>query len=90
VEPEETPVFKQCLGKHISTAANIHAAIEELLDTVFPIRSVSYQYVCGKNMIMNPSGLGTKNDCAGENKQKFNWPTGRLLTSSGKSRQPSD
>jgi hypothetical protein len=38
-------------------------------------------------MIISPAGLGTKNDCAGENKQNFNWPTGSLFTGNGKSKQ---
>jgi hypothetical protein len=36
---------------------------------------------------MSPVGLRTKDDCAGENYQYFNWPTGSLFTGSGKSKQ---
>jgi hypothetical protein len=35
VEPEETVVAGQRLGKHVSAAANTHTAIEELLDMGF-------------------------------------------------------
>jgi hypothetical protein len=36
-------VAKQRLGKKVNTATNTHAAIEELLEASFPMRSVLYQ-----------------------------------------------
>jgi hypothetical protein len=42
VEPEETAVARQWLGKHVPWATNTHATIE-LLDEVFSTLSVSYQ-----------------------------------------------
>jgi hypothetical protein len=43
VEPEETAVDRQRLGKYIPVAMNVHATIEELLDVVFSVWSMSYQ-----------------------------------------------
>jgi hypothetical protein len=43
VEPEETAVARQWLGKHAPAATNIHATTEELLDAVFSMRFVLYQ-----------------------------------------------
>jgi hypothetical protein len=40
LEPEETAVIMQRLGKHIPTATDTHATIEELLDAVFSVRLV--------------------------------------------------
>jgi hypothetical protein len=34
---------RQRLSKHVPAAMNTHAAIRELLDSVFSVRSVSYQ-----------------------------------------------
>jgi hypothetical protein len=34
VEPEETGVYKQRLGKRVPAAMNIHAKIEEMLNAV--------------------------------------------------------
>jgi hypothetical protein len=36
-------VARQRLGKNVTAAINTHATIEELLDTSFSMRSVSYQ-----------------------------------------------
>jgi hypothetical protein len=36
-------VTRQGLGKHVAAATNTHATIEDLLEEVFPMRSVSYQ-----------------------------------------------
>jgi hypothetical protein len=41
--PPPPIVARQMLGKHASAATNTHAAIG-LLDAMFSIRSVSYQY----------------------------------------------
>jgi hypothetical protein len=41
--PEETAVDRQRLSKHVSAATNTHATIEQLLDEVFCMRSLSYQ-----------------------------------------------
>jgi hypothetical protein len=35
MDPEETAVARQRLGKHVSFAMNTHATIEELLKAVF-------------------------------------------------------
>jgi hypothetical protein len=40
VEPEETAVAMQRLGKHVPAATNTHATTQELLDSVFSMRSV--------------------------------------------------
>jgi hypothetical protein len=44
VEPEETIVAKQRLGKQISTATDIQVTIEKWLGTMFSIRSVQNCY----------------------------------------------
>jgi hypothetical protein len=41
VEPEQTAVARQRFGKHVPAATNTHAAIQELLDSVFYMWSVS-------------------------------------------------
>jgi hypothetical protein len=46
VEPEETTIARQRVGKHVPVAMNTHTAIEELLDMVFSVWSVSDQIVC--------------------------------------------
>jgi hypothetical protein len=38
-------VDRQLLGKHVPVAANTSATVEELLNAVFSMRSVSYQIV---------------------------------------------
>jgi hypothetical protein len=43
VDPEETAVAKQRLSKHIPTATNTEAKIEELLKAVFSMLSMSHQ-----------------------------------------------
>jgi hypothetical protein len=43
VEPEETAVARQPLGKHVPGATNAHSTIKELLDAVFSMRSEWYQ-----------------------------------------------
>jgi hypothetical protein len=43
VEPEETAVARQWLGKNLPAKADTHATIEELLDAVFSMLSVSHQ-----------------------------------------------
>jgi hypothetical protein len=40
VEPEETAVAMQRFGKHVPTAINTRATIDELLDAVFSMRLV--------------------------------------------------
>jgi hypothetical protein len=44
VEPEYTFIARQRLGKQIFVAKNGQATIEELLGTVYPIRSVHIDY----------------------------------------------
>jgi hypothetical protein len=44
VEPEETTVARQRLDKHVSTAMDMHAKLEELLETVFSMQSVPMLY----------------------------------------------
>jgi hypothetical protein len=42
-------VDKQRLSEHVPVTTNAHATIEELLDAVFSMRSVSYKYsICGE------------------------------------------
>jgi hypothetical protein len=41
VEPEETVVASQRLGKHVPAAENTHAETEKLLEAVFSVRSMS-------------------------------------------------
>jgi hypothetical protein len=41
-------VARKRLGKHIPAATNAKERIEELLDAVFFLRSVSYQIICGE------------------------------------------
>jgi hypothetical protein len=38
MEPEETVVSRQRLGKHVLAANNTHGTTEELLDAVFSMR----------------------------------------------------
>jgi hypothetical protein len=42
-KPERTAVAKQRFGKHVPAAKNRRAVIEELLEEVFSMRSMSYQ-----------------------------------------------
>jgi hypothetical protein len=44
VEPEETSIARQGLGKQFSSATDTQATTEELLETKFPIRSVQSGY----------------------------------------------
>jgi hypothetical protein len=44
VDPEETSIARQMLGKYVSAATDAHAAIEELLGKMFTIRSVQSGY----------------------------------------------
>jgi hypothetical protein len=44
VEPEETYIARQRLGKQVSAATGTQATIEELLGTMFSIRSVQGGY----------------------------------------------
>jgi hypothetical protein len=53
VEPEETVVVRQRLGKHVPTATNTHATTEELLDAVFSMSSMSYQVVCSGRKVVD-------------------------------------
>jgi hypothetical protein len=43
VEPEETAVARQRLGKYVFAATNTQATTEELLDAVISMPFVSYQ-----------------------------------------------
>lgn len=40
MEPEETAAARKRLEKHVSTATNMHATVEELLEAVFSMWSV--------------------------------------------------
>jgi hypothetical protein len=51
VEPEDTAVALQQLGNIISAATNTHATIEEILDTMFSMRSVLYQILNSENKV---------------------------------------
>jgi hypothetical protein len=42
-------VARQRLGKHVPTAMNTHVTIEELLDAVFSVPSVSQHVICREN-----------------------------------------
>jgi hypothetical protein len=44
VEPEETSIARQRLGKQVSATMNRQATREELLETVFSIRPVQSLY----------------------------------------------
>jgi hypothetical protein len=44
VEPEETSITRQGLGKKVSAAKDMQETIEELLGTMFRIRSVQSGY----------------------------------------------
>jgi hypothetical protein len=44
MEPEETSIPKQRLGKQVSAATDTEAIIEKLLETMFFIRSVQSDY----------------------------------------------
>jgi hypothetical protein len=48
-KPEETAVARLRFGKHLSAATNTHATTEELLDTVFPMRSMDQPSICSQN-----------------------------------------
>jgi hypothetical protein len=43
LESEENAVTRQRLGKHFPAATNTHATVEELLDAVFSMWSLSFQ-----------------------------------------------
>jgi hypothetical protein len=43
VEREETAIARRWLGKHVPVAVNVHTAVEELLEIMFYMWSVSYQ-----------------------------------------------
>jgi hypothetical protein len=44
VEPEEMAVARQWLDKHVSAATDMHATIEELLETMFSMQSILRLY----------------------------------------------
>ena len=44
METEETSIARQQLGKQVSTAVDTQATIEDLLETMFSIRSVQNKY----------------------------------------------
>jgi hypothetical protein len=44
VEPKETSITRQRLGKHVSAATNTQVAIEESLETVFSVESAPRLY----------------------------------------------
>jgi hypothetical protein len=47
MEPKETTVARKRLGKRASAATDTHATTEELLETVFSMRSVPRLYTWG-------------------------------------------
>jgi phage baseplate assembly protein W len=51
VEPEETSIARQRVGKQISAATDMEASIEELLGTMICIRSMQSGYK--KNSVEN-------------------------------------
>jgi ribosome-interacting GTPase 1 len=59
VEPEETAVAMQRMGKHASAATNQHAAIEELLEMVFYMQSVERLYTRTKEKSLQNKVLCT-------------------------------
>jgi hypothetical protein len=44
MEPEETSITRQRLGKQVSSVKDTQATIEEMLETMFSIRSVQSGY----------------------------------------------
>jgi hypothetical protein len=48
-------VARQQLGRYVPAATNTHKTIEELLDAVFSMRSVSYQIylVCSERKVVD-------------------------------------
>jgi hypothetical protein len=44
MEPEETSIARQWLGKQVFTATDMRATIEELLGTMFYLQSVQSGY----------------------------------------------
>jgi uncharacterized protein YqgV (UPF0045/DUF77 family) len=51
MEPEEMAVARQWLGKHVPMATNIHVTMDELLDVVSSVQSMSYQTVCSERKV---------------------------------------
>jgi hypothetical protein len=41
-------VARQCFGEYVPAATNTHAAMEELFDASFSVRSVSYKRKAGE------------------------------------------
>jgi hypothetical protein len=80
VEQKEVVVIRQWRGKHVSAATNTHATIEEVLETLFSIRSpplveeatpFTNTYTVlewKKNSVMGPE---TMSDSAGQDQQQF-------------------
>jgi hypothetical protein len=58
VEPEEKSIARQRLGKQLSAAAGKEATIEELLGTMFSVRSV--RSVNKRREILNWCSVGSR------------------------------
>jgi hypothetical protein len=60
VEPEETSIASQRLGKHVPAATNMQATLDVLLETMFSIRSVQSGYKRRELRL----GISVVNKCA--------------------------
>jgi hypothetical protein len=63
-------VARQRLGRYVTAVTNTHATIEELLDTYFSMRSVSYQ---GKWAISSSQNFLFQNKESRLKKEGLNW-----------------
>jgi hypothetical protein len=83
------PVSRQCLGgRHVCATTDTHATIEALLEAIRPeticgkpkpeapfLKNVHVQEE-KKVFVESSTRPEAKNDCAGEDRQQFNRPTG--------------
>jgi hypothetical protein len=51
VQPEETVVASQRLGKHVPAATNIYATIQEMSDPVFSVQSGLHEMICSERKV---------------------------------------
>jgi hypothetical protein len=63
VEPEETSIAKQRLGKHVSAATGTQAKFEELLEIMFSILCVQSGYIEEFNLefLLSRADAGSNN-----------------------------